>query len=237
MHLKRMHLGGFVQDSWSIAKGLVTLNAGIRYDSQWMYTEDGRLAVALRHQLSPRVGLVVDPLHNGRMRLFAHYAKYHGQMPFELVGLGGLEAPGVSELVPTSSSELVAGAEKAFGSRELFLIRKYLSLDLGLAYQGRSGTPIVLSHGSTGERTPWVHSIDPHLEVRYRVRKNDVVSFSLDVFNLFNFQEVTLLSGRAFRPRSPWGAGWPSPPPSAARPTRSATTPSAAPGHPAAPAR
>ncbi|QRK04819.1 TonB-dependent receptor [Archangium violaceum] len=296
-------LGGFVRDSWTIGKGPVTLNAGIRYDSQWVYTEEGRLAVALRHQLSPRVGLLVAaPLRNGWMRLFAHYAKYHGQMPFELANLGGLEAPGVSELVPTSSSELLAGIEyevlrdtllsatythrsldsvienlsrddgssfflgnpgsgaardfpkaerthdaaavalrhafsdgwfaqasytwsrlygnqgalfqnpmgllpedrthsvKAFGSRELFLVRKYLSLNLGLAYQGRSGTPIVLPRGETGERTPWVHSIDPHLEVRYRLRRDNVVSLSLDVFNLFNFQEVTRVDERQALP-------------------------------------
>ncbi len=328
-------LGGFVQDSWSLSDR-VTVNAGFRYDTQWLYQAHGPLAFALSHQLSPRVGLVVDPTAQGRMKLFAHYAKYQGQLPLGLMTrafvLEGhiptrrtLIISGADPaIVPSSSSELVAGAEyevlphlrlstsythrqldsaiqemsldggrayflgnpglglandfskaerthdvvslvlsrtfregwlvqasyswsrlygnysgpfdgreitsafdddfsipmgnrtgllpydrthslKLFGARE-FQFTRELSASLGLSYVGRSGTPInylgahmiygedqtfILSRGSSGERTPWVHVIDSNVGVNYRPGRDKVVSLTLDVFNLFNFQEAT----------------------------------------------
>jgi len=42
-----------------------------------------------------------------------------------------------------------------------------------------------------GERTPWIHVIDSNVGVNYRLGEDKVLSFTLDVFNLFNFQEAT----------------------------------------------
>ncbi|AKJ04787.1 outer membrane receptor protein involved in Fe transport [Archangium gephyra] len=330
-------LGGFVQDSWTLFDR-VTVNAGFRYDTQWLYRTNGLLAFALRDQLSPRLGVVVDPMGQGRMKLFAHYAKYQAQLP-----LGVLEkvfppersdtpfptqasdVPVDPDIRPLSSTELVAGAGyevlahtrlsahythrrldsaiedmggdeegrsfflgnpglglgsdyqkaertydgltlvlsrtfrdgwlaqasytwsrlhgnyvtpynrdgtplqpdfdsmslmrnrsgllpydrthslKLFGARELHLTRE-LSASLGLSYLGCSGTPInylgnhwlfgqgntfILARGSTGERTPWIHVIDSNVGVNYRLGEDKVLSFTLDVFNLFNFQAAT----------------------------------------------
>jgi hypothetical protein len=330
-------LGGFVQDSWTLFDR-VTVNGGVRYDTQWLYRDDGRLAFALRDQLSPRVGLVVDPMAQGRMKLFAHYAKYRGQMQFDLMKWGfprerpymlnqtraDRAEPVDPAIAPPSSTELVAGAEyevfamarlsahythrgldsaikymsrddgrsyflgnpglglasdlpkaertydavtvalsrtfrdgwlaqasytwsrlygnhvggpvggetafasgfetpslmvnrsgplpydrthslKLFGAREFHLTGE-LSASIGLSYLGCSGTPInylgahellgageafILPRGSSGERTPWVHVIDSNVGVNYRLGGDKVVSFTLDVFNLFNFQQVT----------------------------------------------
>ncbi|WP_233166076.1 TonB-dependent receptor [Archangium sp. Cb G35] len=326
-------LGGFVQDSWTFLQRL-TVNAGVRYDAQRLHTFENPRTFGLGQQFSPRVGLVVDPLNTGQMKLFAHYAKYSGQLPLEM--LNGV-FPSYSDvefvdprLVPPSSSELVAGAEyevlpqfrllatythrsldsvienldrgdhitpseflgnpglgiashfqkaertydamtvalnrsfdwgwlaqasytwsrlhgnhagsfrpvadwrepsiqsdiqfptqqanrsgplpndrthtvRVFGAKA-FALTRALSANLGLSYRGQSGTPInylgghplagmgetfVLPRGSTGERTPWVHTIDTHLGVSYRVARDKVVSLGLEAFNLFNFQEVT----------------------------------------------
>ncbi|PTL77543.1 TonB-dependent receptor [Vitiosangium sp. GDMCC 1.1324] len=81
---RSMTLGGFVQDSWNFAQRF-TVNAGVRYDMQSLYGNDGEPALVLGNQLSPRVGLIVDPLANGRMKLFAHYAKYHAQIPLAVL--------------------------------------------------------------------------------------------------------------------------------------------------------
>ncbi|MFY0574197.1 TonB-dependent receptor plug domain-containing protein [Cystobacter fuscus] len=97
-------LGGFVQDSWTLSNR-VTVNAGVRYDTQWLYRKpqrpyqtDDALTFALRDQLSPRIGLVVEPLAQGGMKLFAHYAKYRGQLP---LGLMGVAFPsGARDLMP-----------------------------------------------------------------------------------------------------------------------------------------
>ncbi|MCY1076519.1 TonB-dependent receptor [Archangium lansingense] len=107
-------LGGFAQDSWNPIRWLI-INAGVRYDAQWLHTSTDPRTFTVGQQLSPRVGLVVDPMANGRMKLFAHYAKYRGQMPLGLLdgvspSFSGQE-PVDPDLVPPSSSELVAGAE------------------------------------------------------------------------------------------------------------------------------
>ncbi len=76
--------GGFLQDSWTIAQR-VTLNVGLRYDAQWLYGGDGNLAFSLPNQVSPRLGLVVDPLANGRMKVYANFARYYQQVPINLL--------------------------------------------------------------------------------------------------------------------------------------------------------
>ncbi|MFY0581409.1 hypothetical protein ACN28S_50570 [Cystobacter fuscus] len=95
-------------------------------------------------------------------------------------------------------------AIKLFGAREFDLSRE-LSASLGLSYRGNSGIPIsylgahpiygpneafILARGSAG-RTPWVHTVDANAGVNYRLNKTHVLSLSVDVFNLFNFQQVT----------------------------------------------
>jgi hypothetical protein len=95
-------------------------------------------------------------------------------------------------------------ALKLFGAKE-FNLTNDLSASIGLSYRGNSGTPIsaigahptygpseafILDRGSVG-RTPWLHNIDSNVGVNYRVSKTNVVSLSLDVFNLFNFQGVS----------------------------------------------
>jgi hypothetical protein len=76
---------------------------------------------------------------------------------------------------------------------------------LGLGYLGRSGTPLnvlgshvqygdsevfILPRGAGG-RTPWVHSIDTNVTFGMRFSKDTAVTVGVDVFNLFNFQQVT----------------------------------------------
>jgi outer membrane receptor protein involved in Fe transport len=77
-------VGGFVQDSWSLANR-VTLNLGVRYDVQAMYGGDGNLALILGNQWSPRVGAILDPFANGRAKLFVNFARYYEQVPLNLL--------------------------------------------------------------------------------------------------------------------------------------------------------
>lgn len=77
-------VGGFLQDSWTIADR-VTLNLGIRYDSQFMYGGRGDVALILPNQISPRLGVIVDPLANGRMKIFGSFARYYEQVPLNMM--------------------------------------------------------------------------------------------------------------------------------------------------------
>ena len=378
-------VGGFLQDSWTIANR-VTLNLGLRYDTQSLYGGTGDLALVLPNQVSPRLGVIVDPMGNGRMKVFANFSRYFEQVPLNLAdrafpgerrvqayrwaksdahpngcdpstlegqrsgcadsdqlydrypadglnpnfqNIGGKveNEPVDPALKPQSSDEIVLGAEyevlantrlglnythrninsiiedmsrddgntyflgnpsegfakefpkpvrnydavtvflnrtfadgwlaqvnytwsrlygnypglfkpetlqldpniladfdlisllpnrmgplpfdrthslKLFGAKE-FAITKDLTASLGVSYRGASGTPInyfgahpiygddeafVLPRGSGG-RTEWINNIDSNIGVNYRVTKDSMVSFTLDVFNVFNFQGVT----------------------------------------------
>ncbi|WP_438002922.1 TonB-dependent receptor [Sorangium sp. So ce321] len=76
-------VGGFVQDGWSVAQGLV-VNLGVRYDSQVLVGDEGRVAIALHHEWAPRVGLVYDLTRAGRSRVFGSFARYFESIPLSL---------------------------------------------------------------------------------------------------------------------------------------------------------
>ncbi len=77
-------VGGFLQDSWNILD-VVTLNVGLRYDAQTLYAADGRAAMVLGNEWSPRVGLVYDFTQQGRSKLYANYARYYESMTLQMV--------------------------------------------------------------------------------------------------------------------------------------------------------
>lgn len=76
-------IGGFAQDSWTILDK-VTLNAGLRYDAQYIYGDSGNLGMALPNQISPRVGVIFDPTQSGKSKIFANYARYFESVPLDV---------------------------------------------------------------------------------------------------------------------------------------------------------
>ncbi len=80
-------IGGFLQDSWNVAD-VITLNAGLRYDTQQLFGSDGSLAITLANQISPRIGVVYDFTQSGRSKIFANYARFYENMPLEVIDRG-----------------------------------------------------------------------------------------------------------------------------------------------------
>lgn len=81
---RSLSLGAFVQDSWNVMDQ-VTVNLGLRYDAQFLYTGEGALAMTLPNQWSPRLGVVYDPTHEGRAKLFTNYARYYESVPLRML--------------------------------------------------------------------------------------------------------------------------------------------------------
>ncbi|HXI55392.1 MAG TPA: TonB-dependent receptor [Polyangia bacterium] len=90
LHTKSFIGGGFVQDSWSIVDKF-TLNLGVRYDTQALYSDGGQRGLVLPNQWSPRLGAIYDPTQSGRAKIFVNYAKYYENVPLDLadVALSG----------------------------------------------------------------------------------------------------------------------------------------------------
>ena len=95
---------------------------------------------------------------------------------------------------------------KAYVAKE-FVVAPWFSVTAGTAYVGTSGAPInwlgantipgygnsevyVFPRGSGG-RLPWQHTIDVNGALNFRFSSATVLTLSVNVFNLFNFQQVT----------------------------------------------
>lgn len=76
-------MGAFVQDSWNFLDK-VTVNLGVRWDSQAMYGADGKIGAALPYQFAPRVGIIYDITQSGRSKIFANFARYYEAIPLDM---------------------------------------------------------------------------------------------------------------------------------------------------------
>ncbi len=66
----------FLQDSWQISERFC-LNAGVRWDPQWLIASDGTLAQKITDQVQPRVGLVYQPGELGSQKITASYGRFY----------------------------------------------------------------------------------------------------------------------------------------------------------------
>src|SRR6185436_4282077 len=89
-------VGGFVQDSWNVAD-LLTLNAGLRYDTQQVYGPQG-LGLSLNNELSPRLGLVYDFTQQGRSKIFANYARFYEGVPLDVADRSFPQEPSIQNV-------------------------------------------------------------------------------------------------------------------------------------------
>ncbi|HLZ12510.1 MAG TPA: TonB-dependent receptor [Candidatus Acidoferrum sp.] len=80
----------FVQDSWSIAKGL-TINAGLRVEKEFLPAEN-QPAGGIAHpidfswgdKIAPRIGIAWDPTGKGKIKIFGGYGQFYDQMKLNL---------------------------------------------------------------------------------------------------------------------------------------------------------
>jgi hypothetical protein len=106
-----------------------------------------------------------------------------------------------------STHEIKVYAARDFPFNEFFPGPNYMQLNLGVGYNGHSGGPTsflaqhaiygpsevqILPRGS-GDRLPYTHHFDAHVQYDLKLSKSSALSVYMDIFNIFNFQEVTLV--------------------------------------------
>jgi len=79
----------YLQDSWRLSDRW-RLNAGMRWDGQYIVGRDGGVAQSITDQWQPRLGVIFQPGEPGTQKLFASAARYYLQFPtFTLGGFAG----------------------------------------------------------------------------------------------------------------------------------------------------
>jgi hypothetical protein len=73
----------YLQDQWRIIPTL-TVNLGLRYDSEDLKRGDGVTAFSLTNEWAPRVGLVWDFIGDGTSKLYASAGRFYYALPTDL---------------------------------------------------------------------------------------------------------------------------------------------------------
>ena len=73
----------FLQDSWQVIPRLC-VNAGVRWDPQYMYDSDSRIAQKITDQIQPRLGIVYQPGEVGLNKVMASYGRFYQPVQMSL---------------------------------------------------------------------------------------------------------------------------------------------------------
>jgi hypothetical protein len=73
----------FAQDAFKVLKNL-TINAGLRYETQSLKDYTGSTLVKIKNEWSPRIGIVWDPVNNGKSKIYASYGRFYEIIPQDI---------------------------------------------------------------------------------------------------------------------------------------------------------
>ncbi|MDL2717870.1 MAG: TonB-dependent receptor [Acidobacteriota bacterium] len=73
----------FAQDSFKVLKNL-TVNAGLRYETQSLKDYTGTALVKIKDEWSPRLGIVWDPMNNGKSKVYASFGRFYEIVPQDI---------------------------------------------------------------------------------------------------------------------------------------------------------
>lgn len=72
----------YVQDSWRVTDR-ITVNAGLRWEGQYLVGVGDSLAQAFPDQWQPRLGFVYQPGRIGSQKIFGSYGRFYQQLPLQ----------------------------------------------------------------------------------------------------------------------------------------------------------
>jgi len=81
---KTSAIRAFVQDQWRLTDNL-TLNYGLRWDSQTIQDTSGNTLVKIDNSFSPRLGFTWDILGGGRSKLYGSAGRYYDTVPLQVM--------------------------------------------------------------------------------------------------------------------------------------------------------
>ena len=105
---KSITAGAFVQDSWSVVDKF-TVNVGVRYDAQFLYSSRGGTPFSLPNQWSPRIGAIFDPTQEGRAKISAAFARFYEGVPLDIADRSLSRENSISGLQRTGAACPIAG--------------------------------------------------------------------------------------------------------------------------------
>jgi hypothetical protein len=111
--------GIYVQDSWTVGKTGLTINAGVRFDREYLppYSAGASsIGFGFDQKVGPRIGAAYDVLHNGKLKLYGSYGKFYDIIKYSLPrgSFGGeywhecvyaLDDPNFAGVVPGNNSD------------------------------------------------------------------------------------------------------------------------------------
>lgn len=78
----------YVQDAWTLGRTGLTINAGVRFDKEYLPPYDPADPVSVNFgwgsKVAPRVGAAYDVLHNGKLKVYGSYGKFFDIVKFSL---------------------------------------------------------------------------------------------------------------------------------------------------------
>ena len=105
----------YVQDRWSILSNL-TVNVGVRWDQQEIIDASGVTQIKMDKDFAPRLGVVWNPGHDSKTKVFGSYGLYYEEIPMDLVvrSFSFERQPKVNNfdrtgIVPDPSAEAILG--------------------------------------------------------------------------------------------------------------------------------
>jgi hypothetical protein len=73
----------FAQDSWRLGDRL-RINAGLRWDAQFLVGSDGEVVESITDQYQPRVGLIYQPGEVGSQKIFGSFGRFYQELALNL---------------------------------------------------------------------------------------------------------------------------------------------------------
>jgi len=109
----------YVQDGWTVGKTGLTLNVGVRFDTEYLppYSPGASsIKFGWGDKIAPRLGGAYDVLHNGKLKLYASYGQFYDIVKYSLPAgsFGGqywhdctyaMDDPDYTKITPTAPNQ------------------------------------------------------------------------------------------------------------------------------------